>query len=119
MAFAVISAARHPLVPLAGVSLTRLQDSRHAAGWTVASPEGAFDTALRRRAFPPDAGSLLPGPLAVTRTGLTPAGDDELQNESDQVTIGMTPLVHWAYPRTPWNFGGGPIIHQATFTVSS
>ena len=26
----------------------------------------------------PDAGSLLPGPLAATRTGLTPAGDDEL-----------------------------------------
>src|SRR5664279_3128095 len=66
VAFAVISAARHPLVPLAGVSLTRLQDSRHAAGWTVAPPEGAFDTALRRRAFPPDAGSLLPGLLAAT-----------------------------------------------------
>ena len=48
----------------------------------------AFDTALRRRTFPPDAGSLLPGPLAVTRTGLSPAGDDELQIESDQhITI--------------------------------
>src|SRR5665648_365400 len=45
---------------------------------------------------------LLPGPLAVTRTGLTPAGDDELQNESDQVTIGMTPLAHWAYSRVSW-----------------
>jgi hypothetical protein len=61
-----------------GASLTRLQDSRHTAGWTVAPPEGAFDTALRRRAFPPDAGSLLPGLLAATRTGLTPAGGHEL-----------------------------------------
>ena len=47
----------------------------------------AFDTALRRRAFPPDAGSLLPGPLAATRTGLTPAGNDELPIESDHVFI--------------------------------
>ena len=78
MAFAVISAARHCLVPLTGVSLTRLQDSLHAAGWTVAPPKGAFDTALRRRAFPPDGGSLLPGLLAATRTGLTPAGGHEL-----------------------------------------
>jgi hypothetical protein len=45
----------------------------------------AFDTALRRRAFPPDAGSLLPGPLAATRTGLAPAGNDELPTESDHV----------------------------------
>ena len=45
----------------------------------------AFDTALRRRTFPPDAGSLLPGPLAATRTGLTPAGNDELPTESDHV----------------------------------
>ena len=41
-------------------------------------PKGAFDAALRRRAFPPDAGSLLPGLLAATRTGLTPAGGHEL-----------------------------------------
>lgn len=41
------------------------------------SPTRAFDAGLRRRAFPPDAASLLPGPLAATRTGLTPAGDDE------------------------------------------
>ena len=52
----------------------------------------AFDVALRRRAFPPGAGSLLPGSLMTTRTGLTPAGDDELQHESGHVIIGMTPL---------------------------
>jgi hypothetical protein len=28
--------------------------------------------------FPPEAGSLLPGLLAATRTGPSPAGDDEL-----------------------------------------
>ena len=46
----------------------------------------AFDAALRHRAFPPDAGSLLPGPLAATRTGLAPASDDELTTE-DQLHI--------------------------------
>jgi hypothetical protein len=40
----------------------------------------ASDAGLRRRAFPPDAASLLPGLLAATRTGLTPASDDELTN---------------------------------------
>ena len=68
----------------------------------------AFDTALRRRTFPPDAGSLLPGPLAATRTGLTPAGNDELPTESDHVIT--QPLSNCrAYSRVPWNFGGGPV----------
>jgi len=40
----------------------------------------AFDTGLRPRPFPDEAASLLPGLLAATRTGLTPAGDDELTN---------------------------------------
>ena len=34
-----------------------------------------------RQAFHPDAGSLAPSLLAVTRTGLTPASNDELTNE--------------------------------------
>src|SRR5664279_1012823 len=38
----------------------------------------ALDTGLRRRALPPDAASLLPGSLAITWTGLPPAGGDEL-----------------------------------------
>ena len=38
----------------------------------------ACDAGLQRRTFPSDAASLLPGLLAATRTGLTPAGDDEL-----------------------------------------
>jgi len=44
------------------------------------SPIRAFDAGLQRRTFPSDAASLLPGLLAATRTGLTPAGDDELTN---------------------------------------
>src|SRR5664280_2778751 len=43
----------------------------------------AFDAALRRQAFPPDAGSLLPGLLAATRTGLPPASDDEHEQQID------------------------------------
>ena len=41
-------------------------------------PQRALDAALRPRAFPPEAGSLLPGLLTATRAGLAPAGDDEL-----------------------------------------
>jgi hypothetical protein len=47
----------------------------------------AFDAGLRRQAFPPDAASLLPGLLAATRTGLTPAGDDEHQLSVQPVGI--------------------------------
>src|SRR5215207_6843495 len=42
------------------------------------SPNRAFDAGLRPGPFPDRAASLLPGLLAATRTGLTPAGDDEL-----------------------------------------
>src|SRR5215207_6028513 len=42
------------------------------------SPNRAFDAGLRPDPFPDRAASLLPGLLAATRTGLTPAGDDEL-----------------------------------------
>jgi hypothetical protein len=45
---------------------------------SVASPIGACDAGLRPGPFPDQAASLLPGSLATTRTGLTPAGDDEL-----------------------------------------
>ena len=38
----------------------------------------AFDAGLRPDPFPDRAASLLPGFLATTRTGLSPAGDDEL-----------------------------------------
>src|ERR1700750_3210773 len=58
--------------------------SNDAAGFprvtdrSVASPNGALDAGLRPDPFPDRAASLLPGLLAATRTGLTPAGNDEL-----------------------------------------
>ena len=77
----------------------------------------AFDTALRRRAFPPDAGSLLPGPLAATRTGLAPAGNDELPTESDHV-ITQPPSNCRAYSRVAWNLGGGRLGCSTALTKS-
>ena len=38
----------------------------------------AFDAGLQPGPFPGRTASLLPGSLAITRTGLSPAGDDEL-----------------------------------------
>ena len=53
-----------------------------------------FVTGLRRRAFPPDAASQLPGSLAITRTGLAPAGNDELAMSVH--LIGIT-SIFWAH----------------------
>jgi hypothetical protein len=50
------------------------------------SPIRAFDTGLRPDPFPDRAASLLPGLLAATRTGLTPASDDELTNDDQPPT---------------------------------
>ena len=60
--------------------LTTPQASRHATDRIVAPPYRAFDAGLRPGPFPDRAASLLPGLLAATRTGLPPAGDDELTN---------------------------------------
>src|SRR3954447_23045025 len=57
--------------------------------------EWAFDTGLRPRPFPDEAASLLPGPLAVTRTGLTPASDDELTTQDQPPTRSTSCL--WAH----------------------
>src|SRR5919199_608887 len=81
MAFAVTPAARLPLVPFRG-ALTGRQDSLHATDRPVAPPNGACDVPLRRQAFPPDAGNLLPGALALTRTGLAPVGGHQLTPDS-------------------------------------
>ncbi len=61
-------------------------------------PSRDFDTGLRHRAFPPDAASLLPGPLAVTRTGLAPAGNDELAMSVHH--YGVT-SIYWAHGWLP------------------
>src|SRR3954447_22267355 len=96
MAFAVISAARLPLLPPSRAGpLTTLQTSRDAADRPVAPPCRAFDTGLRPGPFPDRAASLLPGLLAATRTGLPPASDDEHEHEDHLVT--RSPLFCWAH----------------------
>jgi hypothetical protein len=58
--------------------LTTRQASLYATDRSVAPTKVAFDAGLRPGAFPGQTASLLPGSLAITRTGPTPAGDDEL-----------------------------------------
>ena len=81
MAFTLISGARHSLHPPSRTGpLTTPQASRHATDCIVAPPYRALDAGLRPSPFPAQAACLLPGLLAATRTGLPPAGDDELAN---------------------------------------
>src|SRR5271165_1312525 len=96
MAFAVTTAARLLLFPPQGGVLTTRQASLDASDRSAAPPNRAFDAALRPRAFPPEAGSLLPGLLTVTRAGLAPAGADELM--LDQLLNKHLQLLG-----TPWN----------------
>jgi hypothetical protein len=58
--------------------LTTRQASRDATDRSVASPMGLLTLGFDPGRFQTRAASLLPGLLAATRTGLTPAGDDEL-----------------------------------------
>ena len=70
---------------------------------------GALDAGLRHRPFPDDTASLLPGLLIATRTGLTPASDDELTNQpSTTYMINHQPFwTHWRHEMadrfTVWN----------------
>src|SRR5713226_9685854 len=114
MAFAVTTAARLLLFPPAGGVLTTRQASLDASDRSVAPPDRAFDAALRPRAFPPEAGSLLPGLLTATRTGPSPAGDDELM--LDQLLNKHLQL--WAHPapddRRAYSGMLGPLTLRAT-----
>ena len=79
MAFAVRDAARLLLSPTP--TGRRPNDTARFAsryGPLSCSPKGALDAGLRPDPFPDQAASLLPGLLTATRTGLTPAGDNEL-----------------------------------------
>jgi hypothetical protein len=103
MAFTLISGARHSLRPPSRAGpLTTPQASRHATDRIVAPPYRAFDAGLRPGPFPGRAASLLPGLLAATRTGLPPAGDDELTNTKKH--HGLTSRCHlllcWAHEKT-------------------
>src|SRR3954469_1246684 len=68
-------------------------------------PDRAFDTGLRPDPFPDRAASLLPGLLAVTRTGLPPASDDELTNKDQPPTRSTSTLLgarKWLSAVTPF-----------------
>ena len=102
MAFAPIS--RGSALPCPA----RRRMSNDAAGFASCygphrrSPIRAFDAGLRPGPFPGRAASLLPGLLAATRTGLPPAGDDELTNT--KIHHGITSRCHlllcWAHERS-------------------
>lgn len=51
------------------------------------SPKWAFDAGLRPGLFLDQAASLLPGILVFTRTGLAPAGDDELSGRTFIISV--------------------------------
>ena len=75
----------------------------------------AFDTGLRPRPFPDEAASLLPGPLAATRTGLTPASDDELTTQDQPPTRSTSCL--WAHGKgLSVPFLGMPAAQEAAST---
>jgi len=60
-------------------------------------PQRALDTGLRPGPFPTRAASLLPGLLTATRTGLTPASDDEHEHRNHPAkSRGHLPF-HWAH----------------------
>jgi hypothetical protein len=105
MAFALISGARHSLCPT-----PKDETSNDAAGFASCygphsrSPTRAFDTGLRPDPFPDRAASLLPGLLTATRTGLTPASDDELTNQRS-TTYMVNLLFCWAHDKTEASSG--------------
>src|SRR5215207_7003152 len=76
----------------------------HATDRSVAPPNGAFDAGLRPGPFPDRAASLLPGLLAATRTGLTPAGDDELPIRSQPLDdhLLIPGRTGWSTRTHPW-----------------
>src|SRR5664280_2936509 len=61
-------------------------------------PQRALDTGLRPGPFPTRAASLLPGLLTATRTGLTPASDDEHEQNGHPVTRHLQ--FHWAHGKS-------------------
>jgi hypothetical protein len=65
-------------------------------------PLTGFDAGLRPGPLPGRAASLLPGLLATTRTGLPPAGEDELTNTKKHhgSTSRRRLLLSWAHERS-------------------
>ena len=92
--------------PKGQAAITTRQASRDATDRSVAPPCRALDAGLRPGPFPDQAASLLPGLLAATRTGLTPAGDDELM--SDQVKSNDH-LRLWAHSHNCCKYAPGAV----------
>jgi hypothetical protein len=111
-AFAVTTAARLLLFPPAGGVLTTRQASLDASDRSVAPPNRAFDAALRPRAFPPEASSLLPGLPTATRTGPSPVSDDEL-------TLDQLINKHLQLLGTHWNGRGSSAPAEDGQTTAS
>ena len=92
MAFALNLGARHSLSPPSQAGhITTPQASLTCYGPHLCFPSRAFDTGLRPRPFPDEAASLLPGLLATTRTGLSPANNDELTNNKIRRYVTASP----------------------------
>jgi len=101
MAFAVLSAARLPLsLALTGETSNDAAGFASCCGPPICTPNRAIDTGLRPDPFPDRAASLLPGLLAATRTGLTPASDDEHEHQDHPVkSRGHLPF-RWAHEQS-------------------
>lgn len=124
MAFTLISGARHSLHPA-----TTGGTSNDAAGFASCygppsrSPLRAFDTGLRPHGFPRTAASLLPGLLTATRTGLTPASDDELTTRNhlhkatSDLLVARKGEVNGRENRSPENTGQ-PTVYSAAMSKS-
>jgi len=101
MAFTVIRTARLPLFPtLTGRTHNDAAGFASCCGPSSCSPKRAFDTGLRPDPFPDRAASLLPGLLTATRTGLTPASDDEHEQQDHPATSRGHLLFHWAHRKS-------------------
>jgi len=111
MAFALMERARHSLAPTRRrATLTTPQASLDATDRIVAPPNGAFDAGLRPSPFPGQTASLLPGLLAATRTGLSPAGDDELTNEKYGCLPHSPPPALLGAPHGLYNLFGERVV---------
>ena len=85
-------------------------------GPSSCSPKRAFDTGLRPGPFPTRAASLLPGLLTATRTGLTPASDDE-HEQQDHPLVTRPPPVPLGAPEIEVRRRAGSLTTPASGTV--
>ena len=107
---------REPLGSALPQCLTTRQASLPLRTADSLPPQGLSTLGFDPTRFQTRAASLLPGLLAATRTGLTPAGDDELQTRTrpldDHLLItgrtgwSISPRVIRAVERRPWRRRG-------------